>query len=54
LAVSTIITLVLTPLVFTYAIELVTRVRALVGAKPVPVSVAPNLDSQSQHSQAES
>ncbi|MBD3382217.1 MAG: MMPL family transporter [candidate division Zixibacteria bacterium] len=54
LAVSTIITLVLTPLVFTYAIELVTRVRALVGAKPVPVSVAPSLDGQSQHSQAES
>lgn len=46
LAVSTIITLVLTPLVFSYAIELVLKVRSLFGLKRRAVSVAPQIDEE--------
>ena len=44
LAVSTVITLVLTPLVFAYAIEVVAKLRSLFGLNPDPVSAEPNLD----------
>lgn len=47
LAVSTIITLVLTPLVFSYAIELVVKVRSLFGLKEKAVSVAPSIEESS-------
>jgi len=47
LAVSTVITLVLTPLVFSYAIELVVKVRGLFGLKEEAVSTAPSLESES-------
>lgn len=42
LAVSTIITLILTPLVFSYAIELVAKVRSLLHLSSDPVSTAPD------------
>lgn len=45
LVVSTIITLVLTPLVFSYAIEMVARIRRLVGLKVEAITTAPSLDS---------
>jgi hypothetical protein len=38
LALSTLITLVLTPLVFSFAIEAVTRLKSLLGMEPVAVS----------------
>ncbi len=44
LAVSTVITLVLTPLVFSYAIELVVKVRGLFRLKEQAVSTTPGLD----------
>ena len=46
LAVSTVITLVLTPLVFSYAIELVLKVRSLFGLKERAVSTAPTLEGE--------
>ncbi len=45
LAVSTIITLILTPLVFSYAIEAVLKLRALFGMKEQAVSTAPTLEN---------
>jgi HAE1 family hydrophobic/amphiphilic exporter-1 len=50
LAVSTVITLVLTPLVFTYAIELVSKVKTLFGASSQVVSVTPSLDNENRPS----
>ena len=44
LAVSTIITLVLTPLVFTYAIEFVAKVRGLFNLDETPVAKIPSLE----------
>jgi HAE1 family hydrophobic/amphiphilic exporter-1 len=46
LAISTVITLVLTPLVFSYAIELVVKVRGLFGLKEEAVSQAPSLENE--------
>jgi HAE1 family hydrophobic/amphiphilic exporter-1 len=43
LAVSTLITLVLTPLVFTYALETVERLRKLFGMEPRPVAAPPDV-----------
>ena len=45
LAVSTVITLVLTPLVFSYAIETVAKVRKLLGLTSEVVSVAPEFET---------
>jgi HAE1 family hydrophobic/amphiphilic exporter-1 len=45
LAVSTIITLVITPLVFSYAIEAVVKIRSLLGMKEQAVSSAPRLEN---------
>ncbi len=46
LVVSTVISLVLTPLVFSYAIELVLKVRSMFGLKEKAVSTAPSLESE--------
>jgi len=46
LAVSTITTLILTPLVFSYAIELVTKVRSLLNLKGGAVSNEPSLENK--------
>jgi HAE1 family hydrophobic/amphiphilic exporter-1 len=46
LAVSTVITLVLTPLVFSYAIEMVLRVRSLFGLKERAVSATPQVEEK--------
>jgi HAE1 family hydrophobic/amphiphilic exporter-1 len=43
LAVSTVITLLLTPLVFTYALELVERLRTMAGMEPRPVAAPPDV-----------
>ncbi|HDS00836.1 MAG TPA: efflux RND transporter permease subunit [candidate division Zixibacteria bacterium] len=45
LAVSTVTTLILTPLVFSYAIELTVRIKGFLGMKRKAVSTAPAVDS---------
>lgn len=47
LATSTIITLILTPLVFSYAIELTVKVKGILGLKEKAVSSAPQIDTPS-------
>jgi len=46
LAVSTLVTLVLTPLVFSYAIELVVKVRSLLGLSERAVGAVPSLEGE--------
>ncbi|MEW5874979.1 MAG: efflux RND transporter permease subunit [Candidatus Zixiibacteriota bacterium] len=48
LAMSTVFTLVLTPLVFSFAVELVLKVRGLFGLEQIAVSTAPELDAGRQ------
>jgi HAE1 family hydrophobic/amphiphilic exporter-1 len=47
LAMSSVITLILTPLVFSYAIELVIKIRGLFGLKEVAVTKTPEVHSHS-------
>jgi len=48
LALSTVFTLVLTPLVFSFAVELVLKVRGMFGLEQIAVSTAPELDAGRQ------